>query len=406
MNPATAPLLERVKDRSLRRFVHDWDELEALVVRVYRSGSPSESDAREFTYLRRRLRRAYQRWEAALRPHWPEHLEHDPFRHILNLPEAASLVENWEAMQTLPHARQAINQLLLGLLEGVQAELEHLELPGQGVRLHLVQAGPDTGWPVVLLHGFPEFWYGWRHQIDSLAEAGYRVLALDQRGYNRSDKPRQVAAYHPDLLVGDLFAMLDGLGIERAALVGHDWGALVAWWAAYARPERIDRMAILNGPHPRVFARTLRTNRRQRLRSWYIAWAQLPRLPELLLRAFGFALLTASLRRTSSGRTFSRQELQVYRQAWSQPGALTGMLNWYRAVARYQPRISTRGLVQVPTLMIWGAQDVALERAMARQSIQRCKQGKLVMIAQASHWVQHEAAERVNKLLLDFLLAT
>ncbi len=403
MNPATGTLIQRIDDRQLRRFVHDWDDFEALVIRVYRAGEPTNSDARELVYLRRRLRRAYVSWQAPLRPHWPEALELDPFRKLLEIEAADALVDNWEAMQTLPHARQAINQFLLARLEGVQAELDHLELDGRGVRLHAVQAGPESGFPVILLHGFPEFWYGWRHQIDALSEAGYRVLALDQRGYNRSDKPQGIAAYRPALLVADLVAVMDGMGLRKAAVVGHDWGASVAWWAAYAHPDRLERMVIMNVPHPRVFADALRTSWRQLLRSWYIAAIQLPRLPELLLRLFGYALLKAALRRSSGRNTFTRQDLRAYQQAWAQPGALTGMLNWYRAVARYQPRISTRGLVQVPTLMIWGARDIALGREMAPASIERCKRGKLVMVEQASHWVQHEAAGQVNKLMLDFL---
>lgn len=406
MNPATTPLLNRITDRALRRFVQDWDALEALVVRVNRAEKQTTSDGREFTFLRRRLRRAYLQWESALRPHWPETVPSDPFRAMLSIESAADLVGNWQAMQTLPHARQAVNQLLLSMLEGVRTELVHRQVQGEGVLLHLVQAGPNDGIPVVLLHGFPEFWYGWRAQIDSLADAGYRVLIPDQRGYNRSDKPRLVEDYRPELLVADLLRLMQGLDLERVSLIGHDWGASVAWWAAYAHPDRFDRVVILNVPHPQVFARTLRADWRQRLRSWYIAWFQLPRLPELLLGAFGNAGLKSVLRRSSRRNTFSRQDLQVYQRAWSQPGAITGMLNWYRAVARYPARISTRGKLKPPTLIIWGARDIALSTRMARASLERCERGRLELIAQASHWVQHEAADQVNRLLLDFLAET
>lgn len=405
MDPADAPLTSQIRDRGLQRFVHDWDDLEALVIRVYKAAAWNESDRREFRYLRRRLRRAYLDWESALRPHWPDELSADPFRAILGLQEPDALVGNWAAMQTLPHAREAINGFLLGLREGPPPDLEHMQLSSNGVQLHVAQAGPPDGLPVVLLHGFPEFWYGWRHQIGPLAEAGYRVLVPDQRGYNRSEKPAGVAAYRPDLLVRDLLGLLDGLGLQRASLVGHDWGAVVAWWAAYAAPDRFDRMAILNVPHPRVFSRALSSSWRQRLRSWYIAAFQVPLLPELALRAFGAVGLKLMLARTSRRGTFSRQDLKRYRQAWLQPSAVRSMLHWYRAMARYPARISTRGLVQVPTLMIWGARDAAFGPELAQASIERCKRGKLVPIEHASHWVQHEAAERVNKLLLEFLTA-
>ncbi|MGI8748579.1 MAG: alpha/beta fold hydrolase, partial [Deinococcus sp.] len=162
-----------------------------------------------------------------------------------------------------------------------------------GVTLHLVEAGPADGPPVVLLHGFPEFWYGWRRQIGALAEAGYRVMVPDMRGYNLSDKPCGVAAYGMEALTGDLLALLDARGYERASVVGHDWGAAVAWSFALRHPERVARLVILNVPHPAVFARTLRRSRAQRARSWYMFFFQLPLLPELLLRAGRCGLMKA-----------------------------------------------------------------------------------------------------------------
>jgi len=281
--------------------------------------------------------------------------------------------------------------------------LEHIEIESNGVRLHTILAGPAKGPPLILLHGFPEFWYGWRHQIGPLAQAGYRVIVPDQRGYNLSDKPAGVQDYRGEALVADLLGLMQAHALQRVSLIGHDWGAAVAWWAAAAHAERIERLVILNVPHLKVMARALRTNWRQRLRSWYIAFFQIPRLPELLLRAGGFAGMVAAMRRSGRPGTFSAAELNTYRQAWAQPGALTAMLNWYRAAARYRPRISLQGKIQVPTLMIWGARDTALELELARASIELCKRGRLVVLDEATHWVQHEAAGEVNRLLLGFL---
>jgi len=281
--------------------------------------------------------------------------------------------------------------------------LEQIDIESNGVRLHTVLAGPGEGTPLILLHGFPEFWYGWRHQIGPLAQAGYRVIVPDQRGYNLSGKPAGVRDYRGEALVADLFGLMQALDVQRASLIGHDWGAAVAWWAATAHAERIERLVILNVPHPKVMARALRTSWRQRLRSWYIAFFQLPRLPELLLGAAGFAGMVATMRRSGRSGTFSAAELNTYRQAWGQPGALTAMLNWYRAAARYRPRISLQGKIQVPTLMIWGARDIAMGLGLARASLEWCEHGQLVVLEEATHWVQHDAADEVNRLLLGFL---
>jgi pimeloyl-ACP methyl ester carboxylesterase len=229
------------------------------------------------------------------------------------------------------------------------------------------------------------------------------VIVPDQRGYNLSDKPAGVRDYRGEALVADLLGLMQALDLQRVSLIGHDWGAAVAWWAATAHPEHFDRLVILNVPHPKVMARALRTSWRQRLRSWYIAFFQLPRLPELLLQAAGFAAMRAALRRSARARTFSAAELDTYRQAWGQPGALTAMLNWYRAAARFRPRISLHEKIQVPTLMIWGARDIALGLELARASIELCERGRLVVLDEATHWVQHEAAGEVNQLLLEFL---
>ena len=272
-----------------------------------------------------------------------------------------------------------------------------------GVNLHVVMAGPQDGPLVILLHGFPEFWYGWRQQMPALAAAGYTVWAPDQRGYNRSDKPAGVGAYAIDTLAQDVAGLIEASGREQVYLVGHDWGAAVAWWVAGKYTERVKKLAILNVPHPAVMRRAVLEDAEQRKRSWYIFFFQLPWLPEQSLSQENFTNLIRSLKGSGRRGTFTDDDLAAYRQAWSQPGALTAMLNWYRAAVRHQAQAVELGRITVPTLMIWGPQDMALGRALAQPSIDLCDDGRLVFLEEASHWVQHEEPAAVNRLLLEFL---
>lgn len=271
-----------------------------------------------------------------------------------------------------------------------------------GLRLHVVQCGPLDGPLVVLLHGFPEFWYGWHRQIEVLAAAGYRVWAPDQRGYNLSDKPRPVAAYAIGELVADVLGLLEAAGQPRARVVGHDWGGIVAWHLAARHPERVRQAVILNVPHPTVFGQTLRRSGRQRLKSWYALFFQLPWLPEQLARLHYWWAGRRSLTGTSRRGTFSSDDLRRYRLAWGQPGAMRSMINWYRAAARHGRRSTQPGPALVPLLLLWGRRDAFLEPEMAAASVQLCTQGRLVYFDQATHWLQHEEVNRVNEQLLDF----
>lgn len=272
-----------------------------------------------------------------------------------------------------------------------------------GVNLHVVTAGPHEGPLVILLHGFPEFWYGWRKQMPALVAAGYHVWAVDQRGYNRSDKPAGVDAYRIDTLAQDIVGLIEASGREQVYLVGHDWGAAVAWWVAGNYPAHVKKLAILNVPHPAVMRRAVLEDAEQRKKSWYIFFFQLPRLPEQRLAQEGYTNLIRALKGSSRRGTFTDDDIAAYRQAWSQPGAISAMLNWYRAAVRGQAQTVALGRITVPTLMIWGARDTALSRSMAQPSIELCDDGRLVFLEEASHWVQHEEPARVNQLLLEFL---
>lgn len=280
--------------------------------------------------------------------------------------------------------------------------LEHLTIPTNGIELHVVAAGPSDGPLAVLLHGFPELWYGWHRQIDALAGAGYRVLVPDQRGYNLSDKPTGVAAYRIDELARDVVGLISSQGRERALVAGHDWGAAVGWHLAQHHPHRIERMVLLNVPHPAVLARTLRTSREQQRKSWYIALFQLPWLPEWVASRQGAAFLEGSLRRTSQPGTFSDDDLAVYREAWQQPGAIRGMINWYRAALRLVGAPLPRTPIRVPVHLIWGKRDRFLGWQMARPSIERCAEGELTFLDDATHWLHHEQPERVSELMLEW----
>ena len=270
-------------------------------------------------------------------------------------------------------------------------------------RLHVRSAGPADGPPVVLLHGFPEFWYGWHRQMDALAEAGHRVLVPDGRGYNLSGKPDGRSAYRVDRLAADVAGLLDATGHGSAAVVGHDWGAMVAWVLAQEHPERVDRLGILNVPHPAAFGETLRSEFEQVFRSWYAGFFQVPRLPELAMGARDYRLLERALTDSARPGTFSAEDLRRYRTAWGREGALTGMLNWYRANGLGSGLFDRDARVTPETLVLWGTDDVALVESNAERSLAYCEDGSLERFEGVSHWLQHERPEAVSERLVSFL---
>ena len=285
-------------------------------------------------------------------------------------------------------------------------ELEHSYIETNGIKLHVVQAGPKSGVPVVLLHGFPEFWYGWRKQIPALVEAGCRVIVPDQRGYNLSDKPKSVKEYDVYTLVEDIIGLIDALGYEKVNLVGHDWGAIVAWTLANKYPERLHRLGIMTAPHPAVMRRFLRRDLEQFRRSWYVLFFQLPWIPEAGLRANDWRATVRSLRYTSKPNSFTDADILKYKEAWMQPGEMTATLNYYRAIVRYQPAMPKDPRIKVPTLMMWGMKDFALSHRMARPSMDYVDEGNLILFPEATHWVHLDAADEVNHYLIDFIFDT
>ena len=270
------------------------------------------------------------------------------------------------------------------------------------VHLHYVELG--EGPLVVLLHGFPEFWYAWRNQIDALAAAGFRVVAPDQRGYNLSSKPESVAAYGSARLVADVAALIRHCGEESAFVVGHDWGAGVAWSFSMEHPEMVRRLVVLNGPHPERLLHALRTSVVQWIRSWYMFFFQLPALPEAVARLDGYAMLLEPLREEPTRQgAFSREDLAHYVEAFSQPGALTAMIHWYRAIFRGKSVKMRRTEAEV--LVVWGENDPHLDRDIATPSRELVPHARVVFVPGATHWVQHDAPEIVNDELIAFFRA-
>jgi epoxide hydrolase 4 len=268
------------------------------------------------------------------------------------------------------------------------------------VRLHYVEAG--SGPLIVLLHGFPEFWFGWRLQIPPLAAAGFRVVAPDMRGYNLSSRPTDVAAYAGDRLAADVRGLIRELGAESALLVGHDWGGTAAWTTAMNHPEVVDRLVILDAAHPRSLEKGLR-NPRQLRKSWYFFFFALPALPERVVRSRHWRFLRRFLR--AARPAYTPQDIERYVEAWSQPAAASGMINYYRASVRG----SAKGVkaeirpIKAPTLVIWGQQDGYLGRGV-RQPDPADVPGldRVEELPGASHWVHHDEPERVTQLLVDF----
>jgi epoxide hydrolase 4 len=289
------------------------------------------------------------------------------------------------------------------LSRNMPADWAHREAVVNGVRLHYVEAG--AGPLVVLLHGFPEFWYSWRQQIGPLVAAGFHVLAPDLRGYNLSDKPPGVHAYRVESLTADVAGLIRHVGESSAAVIGHDWGGVLAWLLPLHHPEIVQKRIILNAPHPAALRRELHRGIGQLARSWYIFFFQLPLLPEALMRAGDFALLRRMLtRQPIRPGAFTTDDVARYRQALAQPGALTAAINWYRAAFRCPPQPEVDDVpCAVPTLLIWGQRDAYLGSRLTEGLEQWAPNLRMERIPNASHWVQNDAPERVNELMIEFL---
>ena len=271
-----------------------------------------------------------------------------------------------------------------------------------GVKLHYAKAG-DGERLVVLLHGFPEFWYSWRHQLGALSDE-YTVVAPDLRGYHWSDKPPQIADYKMYKLVDDVLGLIRHFGHEKAAIVGHDWGAGIAWELAENYPEAVWKLVCMQVPPPSVWKKNL--SWRQALASWYILFFQIPALPEWILRQNDFAVGERLFRDAAADPSFfTDEEMKKYKDSWRESGALTAAINYYRANSLEKFFIRREmNKIKVPTLFIYGEKDSAI----LPETVQNVKDAvdatyQEVRVPESGHWVQQEAAEAVNDTLLEFL---
>jgi pimeloyl-ACP methyl ester carboxylesterase len=275
------------------------------------------------------------------------------------------------------------------------------------VRLHYAECGEGERL-VVLLHGFPECWYSWRKQMTALA-GRYRVVAPDLRGYNLSDKPERVEEYRVSRLADDVTGLIRHFGAREAAVVGHDWGAVVAWAVAQHYPDYVWKLASLQVPPPAVWARNL--SFKQLLRSWYMFLFQLPTLPEWLIGRDDFAELGRMFRSTSRPGTFSDDDLEVYKKAARRPGAMTAAINYYRANFRsffgrgFRDReIKPQERVRVPTLFVYGERDFAIVPETVKGVADYVDAPYTELrLPLSNHWVQQESPTEVNNALLSFL---
>ncbi|MGF1513966.1 MAG: alpha/beta fold hydrolase [Elainellaceae cyanobacterium] len=289
------------------------------------------------------------------------------------------------------------------LSHGTPAPWQHIFVQTNRIRLHCVTQG--EGDLVVLLHGFPEFWYSWRHQIPALARH-FRVVVPDLRGYNDSDKPK--TGYDLDTLAADIRGLVQSLGYSKAHIVGHDWGGAIAWHIAQQFPQMLHRLAILNAPPPRAFVQALTQNMDQLRRSWYVLAFQIPALPERLIH-MNLAAFVKSVFQDQAIRkgAFTRKDTEIYQAALEKPGVLSAAISYYRQMLNPQTWLRQwRGStpIMAPTLVLWGEDDHFLSRQLTENLEELVAAPfRLKLIPQCGHWVQQEVPQTVNRELLAFL---
>jgi pimeloyl-ACP methyl ester carboxylesterase len=285
--------------------------------------------------------------------------------------------------------------------EIIETGWESTKLMVNGLSLHVVDAGPKDGPLLILLHGFPDFWWGWRHQITPLAESGFHVLAPDLRGYNLSNAPQDVESYVLDTLVADVIALANHYVAERFYLVGHDWGGIIAWGVAARHSNRLERLVVMDAPHPDLWTEELLKHPTQALRSSYAALFQLPWLPEQILGSLNFAVLKFIVEASARQDAFKPGEIERYAEAWAEPGSLTAMLNYYRALPK-RKKPDHPAKILCPVLVFWGEKDSFLEHHVARASLEHCSNGQLFIVKGATHWLHLEEPTVVSSKIIEF----
>lgn len=283
-------------------------------------------------------------------------------------------------------------------------QVKQASVQTRGLRFDVTMAGEGDKL-ALLLHGFPECAYSWRNQIPLLAKLGYRVWAPDLRGYGKSDRPLGVDAYSIDKLEQDVADLIDAAGAKSVLLVGHDWGAAIAWNFAMYNQQALERLVIMNVPHPACMQKGLRTLR-QLKKSWYMVFFQIPGLPEYLIRQGNYAAVGRAFRGMAIDKSrFPDDVVDVFRKNAAEPGGLTAMINYYRALPRSLSMAKKRGIpkLNVPTLMVWGEADTALGKELTYSTDKYVSDLTLRYLPNVSHWVQQEAPEKVNAMLQAWL---
>ncbi len=275
-------------------------------------------------------------------------------------------------------------------------EIEEKFIETNGIKLHTIIVG--SGEPLILLHGFPDFWYGWKNVILGLKDE-FKLIIPDMRGYNLSDKPEGIENYKLEILIEDIKGLSEKLGFTEFNLAGHDWGGMVSWALAEKYPKILKKLIILNAPHAKIFRKLITKNNAQRKASGYIV--RFLKEGENFLFENNFQALQLSVFGTAKNKkAFSEFDKEKYLEAWSQPGALNGGVNYYRANRRYE---EWSGIINVPTLVIFGMKDIFVLPKVLEGLEDFIKDLKIVRIENASHWVMHDDPELVNSSILSFL---
>ncbi|CAB3410653.1 unnamed protein product [Caenorhabditis bovis] len=278
----------------------------------------------------------------------------------------------------------------------------------KNVRMHYVDEGDvDSSDDVLLMvHGFPEFWYSWRFQLNGLKHA-FRCIAIDMRGYNETDKPTTTSDYNLKFLIEDIREFIDKLGLRRVVLVAHDWGAIVSWRFTMLYPEMVHKLIILNVPHPAAFFKVYTESKEQRAKSWYIYLFQSSTIPELAMRVNRMAMLEKMFRGRKAGirnsNNFTDEDMLAWKHVFSQKHAITGPLNYYREMFNAPTIASEKMRIRPPVLIIWGERDAFLDKRGAIESVDYCRYARVHLIPTASHWVQQDEPTLVNHLIEEFV---
>ena len=275
-------------------------------------------------------------------------------------------------------------------------EIEEKLIKTNGIKLHTIMIG--EGPPLILLHGFPDFWYGWKSVISGL-KSKFKLIIPDMRGYNLSDKPEGVEKYKIEILVEDIKGLIESLSLGKIFLAGHDWGGIVAWAFAEKHPELLYKLAILNAPHMRIFEKNLRTNKKQQKASYYVFEFLKPDGEKFLFKNDYKWLKFAVFEGMKNKNNFTDFDKEQYLSAWTQPGAILGGVNYYRANISFK---EWKGKIDVPTLVIHGMKDIAVLPSVLDDLSEYVSDLKVIRAENASHWVMHDVPELIVTSFKEF----